>query len=77
VAVEKERTLVTCCFCESLHSKGGQKDHGLLISINTVGICWQEDGGISCGDLLWGQLGHLLFIPPSGKLLLIALGEQQ
>lgn len=42
--------------------------------MNPVGICRQEDGGISYGDLLWGQLGHLLFPPPSGKLLLIASG---
>lgn len=41
---------------------------------NPVGICQQEDGGISYGDLFWGQLGHLLFLPPSRKLLLIASG---
>lgn len=40
--------------------------------INLVGIHQQEDRGISYGDLLWGQLGHLLFPPLSGKLLLIA-----
>lgn len=42
--------------------------------VNPVEICQQEDGGISYGDLLWGQLGHVLFPPPSGKLLLIASG---
>lgn len=42
--------------------------------INLVQICWQENRGISYGDLFWGHLGHLLFPPPSGKLLLIALG---
>lgn len=52
----------------------GQKDCGPLMPINPVGICQQKDGGISYGDLLWGQLGHLLFPPLSGKLLLTALG---
>lgn len=35
----------------------------LLMPINPVGI-FQQYRGISYGDLLWGQLGHLLF-PPS------------
>lgn len=34
------------------------------MAINPVGI-FQQDRGISYGDLLWGQLGHLLFLPSS------------
>lgn len=32
--------------------------------ITPVAICQQEDGEISYGDLLWGQLGSLA-LPPS------------
>lgn len=56
--LEKEHTQGTGCFY--LCIKWRQKDCDSFMPINILGIC-QQDRGLSYGDLLWGQLGHVLF----------------